>query len=265
MAVIDVITYNGEEELFDLRYNILKDKVDEFRVVEFDATFSGKTKESTFDQFHKNVNYFFVTKETWRKYRQLAIESPNTDYGKGANHWITEFAQKESIKDCLTDLEDDDIVYIGDCDEIWDSDALEKSWRLFSDTDELPFKLLLRVYTYWLNNASSEEFWGTIVSRYKGIKNECLNQLRTTNHIKSQVYFGWHFTSLAPYLRKKLEDSYTKETYASQQFLDNLSSNIESNKDFLGRNFTYKIDESNWPEYLKQHKKEFSQLCLKNR
>ena len=42
--IYDVVCYNGEKELFEIRYNILKDFVDEFIVVEFDKTFSGQLK-----------------------------------------------------------------------------------------------------------------------------------------------------------------------------------------------------------------------------
>src|SRR3990167_5149673 len=105
MAVIDVCTYNGEKELFEIRYNILKDFVDEFRVIEFDKTFSGKSKNSTFNQHWHKVNYYYITEDIWSEYEDLAISSPNTNYGKGVEHWIREFCQKESIKECLTDLE----------------------------------------------------------------------------------------------------------------------------------------------------------------
>lgn len=254
--VIDVVTYAGdrEKELFEIRYNVLKGDVDEFRVFEFDTTFSGKPKKSTFNQFYPNVNYYFITEDQWGKYRELARQSPNTEYGRGAEHWITEFAQKESIKDCLTDLQDDDIVYLGDCDEIW---------KPFLASKYVVFKIKLRVYTYWLNNRSSEEFWGTIVGRYKNIRGRCLNELRSKKHIKVAMEWGWHFTSLAPYLEQKLKDSYTEETYASRQIIDNLSSSIEQNKDFLGRGFIFKRDESDWPKYLLENKNRYSQLCLK--
>ena len=59
--IIDTTTFNGERELFDIRYNVLKDYVDEFRVIEFDQTFSGKPKESTFAQKYDKVSYFYIT------------------------------------------------------------------------------------------------------------------------------------------------------------------------------------------------------------
>ncbi len=258
MAVIDCITYNGEAELFDLRYNILKDYVDKFIVVEFDETFSGKRKpyyfEGTHYIFKDKVDYFRVTQEDWEQYRELAEASPNT---VGAEHWKREFMQKESIKDCLIHLKDDDIVFIGDCDEIWDPHEKHEKWVQ-------PMKLMLRVYTYYLNQRSSEHFWGIMVARYKDIKEygSILNHLRT--HIPcTEKYYGWHFTSMggSEAVRKKLNDSYTDETYASAWVLNNLDENIKRKRDFLGRNFEYWIDESEWPQYLKDNKEKYAHLC----
>ena len=193
MAIIDVVSYNGEKELFEIRYNILKDFVDEFIVVEFDKTFSGKDKPFYFEEeFNKYqviggkpfMHYCKAKDNVWHKYMDLAISSPNT---KGANHWKEEFCQKEYLKDCLTHLKEDDICFIGDVDEIYNPHLI-----FFPDKIQ---KLKLRVYTYYLNNRSNEEFWGTIVGKYGSIKGECLNHLRTRAE-KTENYCGWHFTSL---------------------------------------------------------------------
>ena len=250
MKVIDCVTYNGEKELFEIRYNILKDFVDEFIVVEFDKTFSGKSKESLFLRDFgalKGVAYHWHTEKTYSKYKELAENSPNT---KGAEHWKTEFMMKESIKDALIamELKDDDIVFIGDCDEIWEPEIIG-----------LQAKLRLRVYAYYLNNLSNEQFYGTITLPYKHIKNECLNHLRS-NMTKDDHYSGWHFTSMHHQLEKKLTDSYTKESYATDEVMANLKDNIEKNKDFLGRNFTYKVDETDWPSWLKENRTRYLHL-----
>lgn len=250
--IIDVITYNGEQELFDLRYNILKDYVDEFRVIEFDQTFSGKPKPQLFTQNLPKVKTFYVKEDVWSKYLETALRSPNTQYGMGAEHWVREFCQKESIKDCLADLNDDDLVYIGDCDEIY---------KPFQPKGVEKLKLL--VYTYWLNNQSNEEFWGTIAGKWKYMKDQSLNYLRT--RAKRTIYdWGWHFTSLAPHLQQKLTDSYTKETYANDFVLQNLERNIKENKDFLGRDFKYWINEEDWPNYLKNNKEKYKHLIKEN-
>lgn len=252
--VIDICTYNGETDLWDLHYRTLEPFVDEFRVISFDKTFSGKIKEQIYpkidwDQYTK-AKFYLNTEFTYNKYLKMAHLSPQT---RGADHWKLEFAQKESIKDRLTDLNDDDILFIGDVDEIWAKRALSLTG---------PFKLKLRVYTYFLNNLSDERFYGPIMASYGVIKGQCLNHLRT-NAPKTTEYYGWHFTSMGGplSLEKKLTDSYTQESYAAPEILANLAYTIESKKDFLGRPFTYTLDETKWPQYLQQNKKNYKHLC----
>lgn len=252
--VYDCITFNSEHELFEIRYNILKDVVDEFIVVEFDKTFSGKPKEKSFEFAHwPKVKYFFHTEELYSKYMELAKSSPNTEYGRGAFHWVREWAQKESIKDALIHLKDHDLVFVGDCDEVWSPTTIEGI--LFPT----PTKVNMKVYTYYLNNRSTEVFKGTLIARYWDIKNGCLNHLRSNTTTTRD--FGWHFTSLKDSLRKKLTDSYTEDSYASPQVMANLETNIDNNRDFLGRAFTYTVDESQWPEYLKDTRDKYKHLC----
>lgn len=254
--IIDVCTYNGEKDLWDIHYNVLKDYVDEFIVVEFDKTFSGKRKFPSFplcymgEPFPPRVKYHFIHEEEYEKYREMAGKSPNT---QGAEHWKREFMQKESIKDTLIHLKDDDVVFIGDVDEIWEMPPVAIS---------IPAKLKHRVYAYYLNNHSSEEFYGTLASMYGCIKNACLNHVRSTRHLKINEYAGWHFTSMGGYeaVKKKLDDSYTEETYNSPEVQRQLKDNVENLKDFLGRPFTYKIDESEWPQYLKDNKDKYQHL-----
>jgi len=149
--VIDVCTYNGEADLLELRLNVLDGYVDQFIVVEFDKTFSGKDKPQYYDPkrfsgWVGKISHHLITEETYSKYRPLAENSPNT---QGAEHWKREFMQKESIKDVLAHLKDEDIVYVGDVDEIWDP-----AYKISPPMTGPYFcsKLLLRVYCYWLNN-----------------------------------------------------------------------------------------------------------------
>lgn len=255
MAIIDVCTFNGEKELWDLHYNALEPYVDQFIVCEAATTFSGETKPLYFKEIqaqYPGVLYYVIDENWTEEEKLLAWTSPNT---VGAAHWTREFLQKESIKKALIHLNDEDIVFIGDVDEIWNPKALK--------IRNLPIKLKLEVYTYYLNNKSSEQFWGTLVAPYHIIKNSTLNHLRTRAP-KSKNVLGWHFTSLAQNLPKKLTDSYTQESYATDEVMQNLAYNIEHNRDFLGRDFEYHISEDTWPSYLKQNREQYKNLLKEN-
>lgn len=259
--VVDCITYNGEKDLFDLRYNILKDHVDQFIVVEFDKTFTGKDKPQYFQEIaekYEKVKYCWHPEGLYLKYKELAESSPNT---KGADHWKLEFMQKESIKDCLTHLQDDDIVFVGDCDEIWDHDLFKRVDGFF-----VPRKIKLKVYSYYLNNRSDEEFWGTFACRYSLIKDAKipLNHWRSSLSQRGGYEDGWHFTNMGgeAEIRRKLNDSYTPESYNTPWVQEHLKENIAQRKDYIGRDFKMKIEESRWPEFLKNNKEKYKHLCV---
>lgn len=258
--VVDVFTYNGEQDLLDLHLNCLKDKVDRFVGIDFDTSFSGIPKAaSDLSRFNSwiesgKLRFYRVTWQVYSQYAELAGSSPNVPVG-GPAHWKREFCQKESIKDVLyaEQLDDADTVFVGDVDEIWSPDALELRRHQ---------KLKLKVYTYHLNNRSTEEFWGTIITTYGKIRQECLNHMRS-GFPKTEFEYGWHFTSMGGYdeMYRKLTDSYTSDSYSNPSVLGNLATNLSSNKDFLGRDFKFRKDESEWPLYLKENKEAFAHLC----
>jgi hypothetical protein len=264
MQIIDVVTFNGEMDLLEIRLNVLNKHVDQFIIVEAPTTFSGKPKPLYFEIFLKDVKegvynitaemldkikYYVIDENYTKNETRQAQESPNT---KGAEHWKHEFLQKESIKKALTHLQDDDIVFIGDIDEIWSKGALN------IDSHQ---KLGLKVYTYYLNNRSSEMFWGTLMTTYGKIKNECLNHARTNSPCTLKEY-GWHFTSMGGYeeVKRKLYDSYTNESYADDLIMSNLKENMAKGKDFLGRPFVYTLDSTHLPSYIINNKQRYEHL-----
>lgn len=255
--VIDVITFNGEYDLLEMRLAILDKYVDKFIIIEAPTTFSGKPKPLYYEQgqgryteWAGKIRYFVIDENYTEEEIEEARASPNT---AGAGHWEHEFLQKESIKKALIDLNDDDVVFVGDVDEIWNPEALLVAHG--------PFKLKLQVYTYFLNNKSSEEFWGTLVSPYSFIRNSCLNHLRT-NSFKTLYELGYHFTSMGGYdeVKRKLSDSYTRESYWTEQVESLLEENIALSHDFLGRNFKYLVDESELPQYILDNKIKYGHL-----
>lgn len=234
--IVDAILYNGEREIFELRYQILKDYVDEFVVVEFGKTFSGNIKEAHPINLPK-VSYHFFT-----QVKDLQSNLPTA--------FAMEYNQREMIKDCLLHLNDEDTLFMGDCDEIYNP-------HVPSGIE----KLRLRVYSYYLNNRSDEFFTlGPIVGRYKDMKDKSFNYLRSKTQT-SDKYGGWHFTNMGGLdkLKHKIE-SYGHQEFNVPQIKDNLEQRMTSNQDYIGRNFNMWIDESDWPPWLKEHREDYKHL-----
>lgn len=259
--VYDVLTYNGEMQMLRLHLSILNDYVDKFIIIEADKTFTGSSKplhffqqQRFFQKWWKKIEYYPVTDWDDINLWEMALQSPNT---QGAHHWKREFYIKESIQKALSkaQVKDDDVLFIGDVDEIIDPVA-----HYQSDT---PIKAKLRVYAYWLNNLSSETFYGTLICQYKDIKGKCLNHVRSDPSLYSKGdYLGWHFTSMGGLeeVRKKLNDSYTPETYNTFEVQQLLPERLRQGKDYLGRPFTFSLDETDWPWYLKTNRAKFTNL-----
>jgi len=264
MAVISVMTFNGENSILRLHLGILADYVDKFIILEANKTFTGKDKilyfardERFFKPWLHKIEYYPMTQWDDTRIWEMAVNSPNT---KGAEHWKREFYIKESIQKVLQfyHIKDDDIVIVGDVDEIIDPTVHFES--------ETPIKAKLRVYSYFLNNRSNEVFYGPLIAQYKDIKGQCLNHIRSDTSLYSgDQDLGWHFTSMGGIdeVMRKLNDSYTAESYYTDEVKRQLSTRLSQNKDFLGRDFIYTLDEEQWPSYLKENKKQFAHLCRK--
>ena len=264
--VVDCILYNGEADILEIRLSVLNEFVDQFVICEAKTTFSGKPKplyfeqqKERFSQWLPKIKYSVIDEndpELWK----IAHSSPNTG---GIEHWEREFIQRESIKKAIIHLQDEDICYISDCDEIW------KAQEIGDDI----YKIEQKVYSYYLNNRSSESWAGTFVGKYKNIKNELLNHLRAGNGFKLNdrstwngriilLDAGWHFTNIGGVeeLKRKIE-SYGHQELNTESFKNTLSQKIKDNVDYMGfRDFKMWVDESDLPKYILDNKEKYGKL-----
>ena len=260
--IYSIFTYNGEGAILKLHLSVLGDYVDKFIIVEANKTFTGLPKPyylirdyRYFKPWWNKIDHYMM--DDWDDVGlwQQALNSPNT---KGPEHWKREWYVKESIHKALkrAKIKDNDTLFLGDVDEIIDPQAHFES--------ETPIKAKLRVYSYWLNNRSNEQFWGTLIAQYKDVKDKCLNDLRSDKSLYSKGEpLGWHFTNVGGVeeVRRKLNSSYTAESYNTPQVQELLAQRINANTDYLGRNFLFTEDESEWPEFLKKNRDKFEALC----
>lgn len=253
MAVIDAVTYHNESDLFDLRYNALKGVVDEFVVVEAISTFSAYPKDPHFPLIaHKypKAKYYLNEEGYSQEEIELARASANTG---GVERWMHEFLQKERIMRALAHLKDDDVVFVGDVDELWDPKVMD------GYTGGI-IKLKLRVYTYFLDLRSDEQFWGPIMCRYRDIRGQVLNHVRNNGPNNSEKYWGWHFTSQGGLraVKKKLFDQYNTDMFSDE--VHRMVEERFGKSDYVGRDFKLWQDDSEWPQYLKDNKEKYKHL-----
>lgn len=280
VKIYDVFTFFNELDLLELRLNILAPYVDYFVIIESTETFSGKSKslvykenEERFKKFKDKIIHYVINdtpenetdlrsrlekKNIMPVEREIINNTLTSDnVPDGQLHWLKEFYQKESIKKALVHLSDTDICFVGDVDEIWNPEAIIDYRK-----DDI-YKLKQNVHPYYFNNRSNEPWAGTLVTKYKNIKYCCLNHLRTVTKTRYTYIAdgGWHFTNQggADRIREKLE-SYGHQEFNNLSIKSSLEDKIDSNKDFIGRDFEFWQDESDLPEYVINNKLKYRQF-----
>lgn len=263
MAVIDLFSYCGEADVLELRLNILYEHVDQFIICEGDETTAGvrkvryfESQEERFKPWLHKIKYHIMSPFSdplLQAYSQVYLPIPIEQHW-----WHREFIQKESMRFALTHLRDSDRVYVGDVDEIWDPSVVLPPGR--SELEQL-------VYTYHLDNRSSEYWTGTSVMDYADIKRDTLDNLRAYDERRRHMWApkiksGWHFTNIggAEFVKRKIR-SYAHQEFNHPQILANVDSAIALNRDYLGRDFTLGTDTSEWPAYLKENRPQWTHLC----
>ncbi len=277
VRVYDVFTFFNELELLEIRLAMLAPYVDTFVIIECAETFSGKPKplyyqknKERFKQYESKIRHYVVQgvpknhadleerrndpnlDPLEREIINYALTSDNVP--AGSTHWLKEFYQKEAIQKALVGLDNDDFCFVSDLDEIWNPQTV-----IDMRTDDV-YKLRQDMYAYYLNNRSSEAWAGTLGTKYKNIKHNCLNHLRTPSKTR-YTYVpngGWHFTNQggADRIRTKLE-SYGHQEFNTAEVKSDIETKIRENRDFVGRGFRFWKDESGLPQYLLDNKERY--------
>ena len=107
---------------------------------------------------------------------------------------------------------------------------------------------------------------------YWWIKKYTLDDLRAHDHhprpIQRAPTFpnaGWHFTNMGgeEFIKRKL-GSYSHQEFNHPTITDQLEQKIKENKDFIGRDFKFWLDESELPKYILDNRKRYEQLLALN-
>lgn len=246
--IYDVFMYNGEEDILEIRLNILDQYVDYFVIGESSETFSGQDKPLHFNLNQKRFEKW-LSKITWGDIKKINTE----DSFERAAYQKDQL--REGLKNCPIPPEPEDIIYYGDVDEIWKP----------QEVGEKIYKLRQKCYSYYLNMRSSEDWQGTNVCKYKNLYD--LNELRA-NHDNVIDDGGWHFTNMggAEQIRRKLE-AYDHQEFNTDQVKEKIEQRIANGEDYVGRKFDWQgnpfvfhLSEVDLPEYLKYNRNTWKKL-----
>ncbi len=214
MKVYDCFTFYNEFELLELRLKTLWNVVDYFVIVEADRTHTNEPKPFYFWERQDEFKEFFP------KIRHLPVEM-NVPYS-GPGDWSIENAQRDAIIYGLEDAEPDDLIFIGDADEISAPDIIQ---RLQANEAELFFIFTIKpplasaetnyiakilssaneyleksfvalgqnLHQYHFDRMSNEPWFGTILTKRKNLTTP-QNLRNARNDIPFILNGGRHFS-----------------------------------------------------------------------
>lgn len=187
MKIIDCTSFYNEHMMYEIRLNILKDKVDKFIVTESTYSHSGKRKKLNFDinnypKFKDKISYIVIDKEP------IGIVPENNDPSLQRSNSLKRIALSydESLK-VLKNFSSNDFVMLSDNDEIPNLD----SEYFFNNKSSIVLFNQLFIY-FKFNLLYDKMLWpGT-----KGCTMEKLKSLSWLRNIKLKKYPFWRLDTL---------------------------------------------------------------------
>lgn len=239
--IFDCFTFFDELELLELRLTILDDVVDRFVICEAPYTFRGEPKPLVLQQ---NLNRF----ARWRD-KLLVLTLPDTP---SPDPWKNEWRQRDYLETGLADAANDDIVLLGDCDEIPDPANVVRHLE--------PMTILgheQRLSVGFFNRIEPDPRIGTRAVRAGDFRRfgplSALRKFAPTSIVRG----GWHFTSIGPaqtMARKLRSFSHTELDLPYFRDLHRLAVQLESENGArwvpLDETFPPVLREARWQHYV---------------
>ena len=269
MKIYDCFQFFNEEDVLDLRLNILSEFVNFFVIVESTTDHQGNTKKLNFNiekfkKYKKKIIYIVVddTLDT--------IKKPHI----GQNSLI-ERHQRNSIIRGLKNCYDDDLIIISDVDEIPDLNKL----NLFNKKKRYAV-FLQKKFDYKLNllNETEGKWHGSKICLKKNLRSpQWLRDLKfkkypfwridKTRDLQIIENGGWHFSYLqSPENLSKKISSFSHGEHNKPEFVNskNIEEKIKMRKNIFDLEFSYKkieIDDT-FPKYIIQNKEKLKQWII---
>ena len=269
MKIYDCFQFFNEENVLDLRFNILDEFVDFFVIVESTTDHQGNEKKLNFNikkfkKFEKKIIYV-VVQDTLDSVKKAHI---------GQNSSVERY-QRNSILRGLKNSHDNDLIIISDVDEIPDLNKL----NLF-DKKKRYAVFLQKKFDYKLNllNETEGDWHGSKICLKKNLKSPQwlrdlkfkkypfwrIDKIRDLQIIKDG---GWHFSYLqsTENILKKIS-SFSHGEHNKPEFanLKSIEESIRMKKNIFGLKFSYKkIDiDHTFPKYIIENKEKFKEWII---
>lgn len=269
--IYDCIPFFNELDLLELRLEILYKHVDKFIISECDFTFSGEPKifylEENKERFskywdkiihlkHYGADNFTDPPNVYEGKKSMIFEkikdrlrnistSEKTNYGQP--HWCRDFLHKELMMIHMDNIEDDDLIMFGDCDEI------PNPARINFNGNTYLFNQKNMMYGFNVEN-STEKWHGTYITKYKNLLDDsCMFTRDRRFEFEVIEDCGWHFSWFGgkDKMIEKLK-SWSHQEFNNTSYHENINNLSSVENDILNRNIVLKkIDcKEYYPDYV---------------
>ena len=286
MKIIDCTSFYNEHMMYEIRLNVLNNKVDQFVVTESTYSHSGEKKKLNFDinnypKFKDKIIYIVIDREP----DGIITENNNPTLQRSNSLKRISLSYDESLK-ALKNFDDNDFIMLSDNDEIPNLN----SYQFLKNKNNIVIFNQLFFY-YKLNLLYDKMIWpGT-----KGCKKKVLKSLSWLKNIKLKkypfwridTYFsetrqinlniiedgGWHFTNIMSpenMYEKFLNFGHHDEFKLSGLTINNIRDKINNREmfydHFADKSSTNKwksnhklktVDLNNLPKYLSDNKEKY--------
>lgn len=185
MKIVDSISFYNELDILEIRLATMYDHVDRFVIVESDKTFTG---------LYKGYNL----EKNWDRYKQWADK---IHYVKIVgltlpDPWKNEFWQNSQTHQGWYDLTDEDVVIVGDCDEIVRPEAIEFLKK--TDYDFYGFMTPMSYFRFnYVDCFDNNGIWPRAFRGYRDFENtwnmRFMNEIPGGKNVNLQ-HAGWHLS-----------------------------------------------------------------------
>ena len=187
--IYSAFTYNGEYEALLIHLYELDSVADRFILVEGDRTFTGQLKERL---FYHNHHERWLPSRFRRRILPVYAVLPEV----ASSPWERETYQRNSILLGLGDARKDDVLLMGDVDEIPRAGAVREVVEALGDKEQVAFDMTHAMY--YVNNVCYTVRWrGTQAARVSWARHMTPQGMRDyRNGTPFVADGGWHYTSL---------------------------------------------------------------------
>ena len=224
MKIVDCFIFYNELDMLNYRLSILDPYVDYFVIVESTHTHTGMEKTCTykdfnelFKKFHSKIIHVIVD--------DFPHKYPNVDI-KQQHQWANENFQRNCIERGIKklDLEDSDVLFVSDLDEIPDPKIIE---AIRQSSITISIQALEQDFYYYNLNSKMAEKWQLAKvlthKKYKelGMSFQQIRMYNRTNRCEVLKNGGWHLSYFGDkhFIRNKIQN-FTHQEFNKDQFTD---------------------------------------------